>query len=268
MSFLPEKYESPKTSNYYLKLKEGENRIRILSKPILGWEDWTDDKKVFRFRMENKPEKSINPLKPIKHFWAFIVFNYNDEEIQIMNVTQATIRKKIEGLCKDSDWGEPFHYDIKIVKSGTEKNTEYVVNPTPHKPVDAYIVEMFREKPCYLEALFDNEDPFSSQWKMYTPIFSDNSLSVSIGQPKPQLETKFESIDQVSKEEAIKLHNIIQLCDPEYAKKLNSTISKLPFPCNTIDTLPKNLYERVLSAATKNSDEYQATLCHEEFSLF
>lgn len=169
MDFLPENYESPKTSSYYTKLQEGENRIRILSRPILGWEDWADKKPV-RYRFNQKPEHSIDASKPIKHFWAFIVFNYHEEEIQIMQITQATLIRSIESLCKDSDWGSPFGYDIKIHKTGKDKETKYSLNPVPHKPIDPYIVKCFHDRPINLEALFDSADPFAIQKGVFTPL--------------------------------------------------------------------------------------------------
>ncbi len=91
MSFLPENYESPKQSGQYMKLADGDNRIRILTRPVMGWEDW-QDKSPVRFAFDNKPLKSIDPKKPIRHFWAFVVYNYNEQKIQILNITQATIR--------------------------------------------------------------------------------------------------------------------------------------------------------------------------------
>ncbi len=90
MNFLPKNYQAPNASNKYMKLEKGENKIRILSQPILGWEDWTLEQKPVRFRFDKKPAKSINAEKPVKHFWAFIVWNYIDEKIQILQITQAT----------------------------------------------------------------------------------------------------------------------------------------------------------------------------------
>lgn len=168
MVFLPEDYKSPAASDLYLKLKDGETRFRILSKPILGWEDWKD-KKPIRYRMEDKPQSSFDPQKPLKHFWAFIVYNYNEGQIQIMEITQATIRKKIEALCRDKDWGAPYGYDIKITRSGDNAmNTEYNVNPVPHRSLDPVVVEAFYNRPCHLEALFTGEDPFSPNWGVHT----------------------------------------------------------------------------------------------------
>lgn len=118
-AFLPEGYEAPASNANYMKLLDGENKIRILSKPIVGWLDWKD-KKPLRFRMNAKPEKPVDPAKPIKHFWAFLVWNYAESHVQVLELTQATIQKAIADLSKDDDWGPPFGYDIKITRKGKD----------------------------------------------------------------------------------------------------------------------------------------------------
>ena len=165
--FLPEDYQSPESVSFYMKLQEGENKIRILSSPVFGWEDW-HDKKPVRYKFNEKPLKPFDATKPVKHFWAFIVFNYTEEEIQILSLTQSTVRKQIEALSKDADWGSPFEYDLKIIKTGKDKETKYNVNPLPHKPVHEYIINQFHDRPCNLEALFTGEDPFSRHWSSFT----------------------------------------------------------------------------------------------------
>lgn len=82
----------------------------------------------------------------------------NEEQIQILHLSQVTIRNNIEALCHDTDWGAPFFYDIKIIKKGEGTGTEYVFNPLPHKPLASYIIEFFNKRPCYLEAIFDTAD--------------------------------------------------------------------------------------------------------------
>src|SRR3990167_2889813 len=168
-TWLPTDYEAPKGNSNYLRVEKGENRFRILSSPIIGWEDW-DNKNPLRFRMNEKPEKSIDPKKPIKHFWAFIVFNYFKNEIQIMEITQKSIQSSIETLAKYKDWGNPFGFDIKILREGDGMDTEYTVNPVPHKPVTEEVLAAFRLKPCFLDALYNGEDPFDM-------VKSDNKRS-------------------------------------------------------------------------------------------
>ena len=162
MNFLPQDYKSPTPSTSYTKLLDGENRLRILSRPVVGWEDWLDKKPV-RFRFKEKPAHPFDPSKPAKHFWSMIVWNYRTEQIEILHLTQTSIRQSIEALCHDKDWGAPFHYDIKITRKGEGMDTEYVVNPIPHKAIHPMIQEKFEDKPCYLEALFDGLDPFNME---------------------------------------------------------------------------------------------------------
>jgi hypothetical protein len=98
----------------------------------------------------------------VKHFWAMIVWNYKEERIQIFHVTQATIRAAIMSLSENEDWGAPYFYDIKITKRGEKVDTEYSVIPSPKKPLPESIRQAFHAKPCDLEALFTNQDPFGS----------------------------------------------------------------------------------------------------------
>lgn len=156
--FLPEGYETPQSGGNFMRLQDGDNKIRILSKPIVGWLDWKD-KQAYRFTMKNKPDKPLDK-NPIRHFWAFIVWNYNDQAVQILEITQQTIQTAIANLSKDEDWGAPFEYDIKITKKGKDLETKYSVTPSPKKPVPDEIQKAALEKPAYLEAMFSNADPW------------------------------------------------------------------------------------------------------------
>jgi hypothetical protein len=156
--FLPQNYEAPTGNSNYMKFQDGENKIRILSKPIIGWLAWKD-KVPHRFRMNARPDKPLSD-QPIKHFWAFIVWNYNAQAVQILEVTQATIQKSIQDLSKNEDWGAPFYYDIKITRKGKDLETEYSVMPSPKKDLSEEIKKAALDKPAYLEALYDNQDPW------------------------------------------------------------------------------------------------------------
>ena len=157
--FLDKDYEVPKGDSNYMTLENGENRIRILSHPIIGWEDWKDSK-PFRFRMNEKPDKPFVQGKSIKHFWAMVVWNYADEAIQIFHPIQSTIQEPIRELSRSEDWGKPFDYDIKINRSGQDLNTKYSVMPLPKTEISQIIQEALRAKPVNLEALFSGGDPF------------------------------------------------------------------------------------------------------------
>ena len=157
--FLPDDYEAPEGGGNFMKLQDGENKFRILSKPIIGWLDWKE-KKPYRFTMKQRPDKPMEK-GPIKHFWAFVVWNYSTESIQILEITQQTIQAAIQNLSKDEDWGSPYHYDLKIGKKGKDLDTKYSVTPSPKKQLTDTIIQASLEKPCYLEAMFEGKDPWT-----------------------------------------------------------------------------------------------------------
>lgn len=260
MSFLPDDYQAPRTTNYYMKLLEGENRIRIMSKPVFGWEDWLDNKPV-RYAMDKKPSRPNDPKKPIKHFWAFVVFNYQEEQIQIMQVTQSTIRKSLESLCNDKDWGAPYGYDIKIMKTGEGMDTEYSVNPVPHKPIDDYLMSCFKERPCDLNALFDNADPFSSDIQNITPL----ALIEEVSKEK---QTKVVSIHEkkavIGTKKGEELCEILTKCSPAYVENLHKFMKKEGI--EKYEDIPLTVYEKVYVKACAERELYHVKLKEEEKS--
>lgn len=253
--FLPPDYKAPKTSNHYLKLQDGENRIRILSKPIFGWEDWQDNKPI-RFTMDNKPQKSIDPKKPVKHFWAFIVYNVNEAQIQIMQITQASIRSAIEALTRDEDWGSPFTYDIKINRKGEGIETEYSINPAPHKPVTQEILEAFNERPILLDALFDNGDPFAQGYDSYTPLMTtDDPVSEKI---KPLFA-------KISDTQFIELSELLQGCSDKAKEGFNGFL-ETGLKIKGLSDLPSIEFTRIKDMLGKRSAEHQKELVEVEMA--
>lgn len=178
-NFLPDSYKAPKAQGNYMKLETGDNKIRILSKPIFGWEDWTietpeNPKKPIRYQYHDKPVKPIDPKQPIKHFWSMIVWNYKEERVQVLHITQAGIRDAIENLSRDEDWGAPWGYDLKIVRTGDKKETKYAVTPSSPKAISETIRSAFYQNRVRLEALFVGEDPFAVGDGKYTlPAFEE-----------------------------------------------------------------------------------------------
>lgn len=158
--FLPQGYELPKSESSYLKLQQGDNKFRILSKPIVGWVDWKD-KKPYRFPMDKKPAQAFSPTQDIKHFWAFVVWDYATKKISIFELTLKGVQTSITGLMANPDWGSPLNYDITVNKVGsTLGDTKYTTVPSPPKPVHEKIAALYADTPIKLEALFEGKDPF------------------------------------------------------------------------------------------------------------
>ena len=166
-NFLPTGYEPPKSNTNYMRFEEGENRFRVLSSAIVGYEYWTTDNKPVRSREFPTQTPNIKTDKEgktrINHFWAFVVWNYRDEKVQILELTQRGIQKSITNLVNNTDWGDPKNYDIVVTRQGLDLNTEYDVAPIPHKPVPEEAVKEYEGMTINLEQLYVGGDPFEQE---------------------------------------------------------------------------------------------------------
>lgn len=162
--FLPKDYKRPEQPSNYMKLEDGQNKVRFLSAPVMGFSYWNKDNKPVRLRMEDQPKDrpaDIRDDEKVKHFWALIVWNYNASRLQILELAQASIQGPIEDYAANADWGDPREYDITISKRGQKLDTEYTVMPSPKKAVSEEAHKAYREARINLEALFEGQDPFN-----------------------------------------------------------------------------------------------------------
>jgi len=167
-TFLPENYEVPSSNDKYMKFQKGENRFRILSSPIIGyewWEEVNDKKTPKRIPLGVPiPVAEISDPESIKHFWAMGVYNYTNKKIQILEITQKGIQKTLRALAKDEDWGSPvLNYDIVVTKTGDGMETKYEVLPKPATKLLEGVQEAYKDMEIRLEALFEGKDPFSKE---------------------------------------------------------------------------------------------------------
>jgi hypothetical protein len=160
MEFLPKDYEAPKTEGNYFKFKKGLNTFRILSPAIAGYEYWTTANKPMRSRepWEEVPEdaKKNENGQFQKYFIAFVVYNHEAKKVQILEITQKTVREAIESLAMNKKWGDPSKYDIAVEAKGDGLEREYTVLPEPHSDAPAADISGIN-----LKALFIGEDPFT-----------------------------------------------------------------------------------------------------------
>lgn len=171
-NFLPNDYDLPTGGSKYMKLSEGANTFRILSPAITGWEYWEgsgSDRKPVRVKTKDEvPDKYLNTKDwqmQAKHFWAFVVWNRNVEEVQILELKQKELMRAIKGFVENKKWGDPTQYDIVITKTKTgsdAKDVEYTVIPDPKEEMDAGIMQYYKDLGVNLNALYEGEDPFNS----------------------------------------------------------------------------------------------------------
>ncbi len=97
--------------------------------------------------------------------------------------------------------------------------------------------------------------------KMFRQLTPD--LSLGIGYTSDELkdipvqeETKVIEIPKISAEQSRELETIFCQCDPLYLEKVWKTLKKPPIGIESLDQLPANLFERILTAALKNKEEF------------
>lgn len=170
--FLRKDFEIKEGQGSYMKLAQGENRFRILSDAIDGFLYWLDanDNLVPRGEMGGKGSKPIRVRSldeamektpgsqyDSKQFVAFVVYNYSEEAVQILELTQKSLIQSLQGLYRSEDWGDPKEYDIVIERKGEKLETEYAVRPIPPKK---FIKEVGDVSKINLGALYESGDPF------------------------------------------------------------------------------------------------------------
>lgn len=181
---LPDGYDIVQDKSGYIqvsKLSEGEHRMRILQKPICGWQEWTAKTcgSPVRYRHQECPKTSLVPGFPPEWFWMAPVWSYKEGKVCIITIKQTRLFKALTDLVKNEDWGDFRKYDIKIIKIVDMKKPEkfrntYSISPVPPKPLSEDILKAIRENPVDLEAIWDGGNPWGeADWK------ADGETSVS-----------------------------------------------------------------------------------------
>ena len=138
--FIPEWYEIPKTQSRFTKFEKDETtRVRVLP----SWLDLDTIRYFEYFDTSWEKPKPIRSIKPftetrwirdwdkVKLVWSMKVWNYNEECIQIMSISQKTIQQAIFDLYMDDDYKSPTWYDLKIKRTGDKLETKYSVIAWP-----------------------------------------------------------------------------------------------------------------------------------------
>lgn len=161
-AFLPDNYEPPSSGGGYTKLELGDNKLRLLSSPLMMWSCWTDGKvKRLPYAQDNKPAKGSGQKDSVKHAWGLVVFNYQTKAIEVLELDKQDIIAGLTTHANDPDWGHPKHYDVVINKSGSGMDTEYKLVCKPKTEPSQEIVDAFVENPIDLnQLLVENGNPF------------------------------------------------------------------------------------------------------------
>lgn len=200
--FLPDGY-SPSTKGEFMKLGEGANNIRILSKPLIGKLYWVSPDGVVREK--GKGEKGDKPYRieytqelpkevfefQTKEFWAMKVWDYKDESIKILEITQASILRSLYEFVNDAKWGDLRKYDINIKREGSGIDTKYFVMPSPPTILTPEIKDASESSEIDLNSLLtpvDTADPFEGMDVVDEQDVKDVKKNIKTSEPDDGIE--------------------------------------------------------------------------------
>jgi|TARA_R110000787_G_scaffold149388_1_gene263333 hypothetical protein len=153
MGLLEQSYEVPSGGeSRFMRLDAGENRIRILDKPNMGYQ-YFEDNKCIKVAEKNQAADGVEDLK---HFWDVPV--WANGKVMILTITQKTIQNALASLDSSAEWANLNEYDVIITKSGQSLETKYQTTPCPKAAVKK------EAKDAYAELCLDYKwkDVFSS----------------------------------------------------------------------------------------------------------
>lgn len=178
-NFLPDNYILPKQEKMYAKFVKGDTVFRILGAATLGWVYWSEDGKGKRTPTRIPMGADIPEApngEPVKHFWFLPIWDYLEQRVMLLEITQKSIQKAITQLSQDKDWGDPTGYDIVVKRTGEAMETEYSTMAKPHKPLTELMKAEWAalEPKLNMNAIFTNDDPLKggSSEKEFNAVFN------------------------------------------------------------------------------------------------
>ena len=156
--------ETKTSSSSFFKIKTGDNRIRILSgkttfksisglKAFLKNEKEDGSKSHFKSILITDPsgEKILEPfsneeiigygIDTSKNHMVVIVpiFDYDDNQVKQWDISQISIRESLRNIV--DSWGDPENFDIKISRTGKDRDVKYTVVNLPPTPINGVMYE-------------------------------------------------------------------------------------------------------------------------------
>ena len=166
---LPKDIKIPKSQSQFMKFQEGQNKFRVLSDVVFGWEGWKNNK-PFRHEGEVckiKPEQvdlNQNGRPNINYFWALVVYNYKEKKVQVLEITQKTIMNVLYEYEQKEEYGDLKGYDVEITKKKEAGDkTTYTTIAMPPKVLLKEIKEEYEKTDVNLSKIFEGEYPIEEE---------------------------------------------------------------------------------------------------------
>jgi hypothetical protein len=142
---------SKPTSNkdLYLRLKEGENLVRVLGNPIQFHVHWVETAQGKR--KINSPVESPALVSRLEDSgyrrqtkWLVKVLDQDTKTFKVMEIG-SQIYNGILALINNPKWGKVSAYDVSIIRGPKGQNPLYSVTPNPKEKMDSALKDAFDE---------------------------------------------------------------------------------------------------------------------------
>jgi hypothetical protein len=160
-------YIEPSTPSNYLKLTEGSHLFRIITPKtevisyFVEYKENPEDK-TKNIKIVTKDIGDGNQPKGTKKVWSLLVFNKDQQKVQIAEFPQQSIRDYLFNIAKGkikNDWTK---FDIQITRTGQALDTVYSIVPDDNSeltPEEQKIVKS-ESRLIQLQAMEYGKDPF------------------------------------------------------------------------------------------------------------
>jgi hypothetical protein len=154
--------QSNSAASDYVKFQDGDKKsLRLLSKPIAGFELFVDGKPVRWEQDAPRPDHAISDERP-KKFVAFVVYEYSGQSdsgsIKVWSFTQRTIIDQMAMLFREEHWTA---FELVVTRVGKGLDTKYNVTGIK-SPIEETLLAFAAEAYKYIKLnnLFTGESPF------------------------------------------------------------------------------------------------------------
>ena len=154
--------QSTSAASDYVKFQDGDKRsLRLLSKPVAGYELFVDGKPVRWEQDGERPDHAISDERP-KKFVAFIVYEYSGQSdtgaVKLWSFTQRSIIDQMFMLFKEEHWTA---YELVVTRLGKGLDTKYNVTGIK-SPIEETLLAFCAVANKYvdLSKLYTGDNPF------------------------------------------------------------------------------------------------------------
>lgn len=119
----------------FMKLENGDNRIRIVSNPArinAHWEKTIDGKNKKVICSGHDCPLCEKGERATARYQLLVIDRAEADKIKVLDCGKQ-VMNAISTYSADPDYGDPTKYDIKIKKEGSGRDTHYTAVAVPHK---------------------------------------------------------------------------------------------------------------------------------------